>query len=300
MIERRPSRWPSTTRPRCARGLNNRSASASTARVLSARSGTWSRRIIESRPARYPASSLVQSCPSRAAETKRYRSKSRLRAVLDRRTVCTSHHTRVEGAGVSTPATSGLRGRTSECAVMDDLVAAVRRGESRSLVLKGEAGIGKTALLEYLIASASDLTVVRAVGVQSDMELAFASLHQLCGPLLDTLESLPSPQRHAMEIVFGLSAGEAPDRFLVGLAVLSLFTEVSEQRPLLCVVDDAQWLDRASALTLAFVARRLLAEPVGLVFAAREPGEELRHVSEMEVSGVPNGHARALLSSAVR
>jgi hypothetical protein len=201
---------------------------------------------------------------------------------------------------VSTPATGGLRGRTSECALMDDLVAAVRRGESRSLVLKGEAGIGKTALLEYLIASASDLTVVRAVGVQSDMELAFASLHQLCGPLLDTLETLPSPQRHAMEIVFGLSAGEAPDRFLVGLAVLSLFTEVTEQRPLLCVVDDAQWLDRASALTLAFVSRRLLAEPVGLVFAAREPGEELRHVSEMEVSGVRNGDARALLSSAVR
>ena len=170
---------------------------------------------------------------------------------------------------------SGLRGRGSECALLDDLVAAVRRGESRSLVLKGEAGIGKTALLEYLIASASDLTVVRAVGVQSDMELAFASLHQLCGPLLDTLETLPSPQRHAMEIVFGLSAGEVPDRFLVGLAVLSLFSEAAEQRPLLCVIDDAQWLDHASALTLAFVARRLLAEPVGLVFAAREPGEEL-------------------------
>src|SRR5437773_8278113 len=192
-----------------------------------------------------------------------------------------------------------LRGRASECALLDDFVSAIRRGVSRSLVLKGEAGIGKTALLEYLIASASDLTVVRAVGVQSDMELAFASLHQLCGPLLDTLETLPPPQRHAMEIVFGLSAGEAPDRFLVGLAVLSLFTEVAEQRPLLCVVDDAQWLDRASALTLAFVSRRLLAEPVGLVFAAREPGEELRHISEMEVSGVRNSDARALLSSAV-
>ena len=122
----------------------------------------------------------------------------------------------------------GLRGRGSECALMDDLVAAVSRGESRSLVLKGEAGIGKTALLEYLIASASDLNIVRAVGVQSDMELAFASLHQLCGPLLDTLETLPAPQRDAMEIVFGLSAGEPPDRFLVGLAVLSLFTEVTE------------------------------------------------------------------------
>jgi hypothetical protein len=128
----------------------------------------------------------------------------------------------------------GLRGRASECALLDDVLSAIRRGESRSLVLRGEAGIGKTALLEYLIASASDLTVVRAVGVQSDMELAFASLHQLCGPLLDGLEGLPVPQRQAMEIVFGLTAGEAPDRFLVGLAVLSLFSEVAEQRPLLC------------------------------------------------------------------
>src|SRR3954463_11049947 len=205
-----------------------------------------------------------------------------------------------------------LRGRASECALLDDLVSAIRRGESRSLVLRGEAGIGKTALLEYLIASAPDATVVRAVGVQSDMELAFASLHQLCGPLLDRLEGLPPPppqgqglggvpppQRQAMEIVFGLTAGEAPDRFLVGLAVLSLFSEVAEQRPLLCVVDDAQWLDAASALTLAFVARRLLAEPVAIVFAAREPGEELLHVSELAVAGVRNGDARALLSSAV-
>src|SRR4051794_25684814 len=194
----------------------------------------------------------------------------------------------------------GLRGRASECALLDDLVAAIGRGESRSLVLRGEAGIGKTALLEYLIASAPDATVVRAVGVQSDMELAFASLHQLCGPLLDGLEGLPAPQRQAMEIVFGLTAGEAPDRFLVGLAALSLFSEAAEQRPLLCVVDDAQWLDQASALTLAFVARRLLAEPVAIVFAAREPGQELLHVSELKVAGVRNGDARALLSSAVR
>lgn len=193
-----------------------------------------------------------------------------------------------------------LRGRAKECALLDDLVSAIGRGESRSLVLRGEAGIGKTALLEYLIASAPDATVVRAVGVQSDMELAFASLHQLCGPLLDRVEGLPAPQRQAMEIVFGLTAGEAPDRFLVGLAVLSLFSEVAEQRPLLCVVDDAQWLDQASALTLAFVARRLLAEPVAIVFAAREPGEELLHVSELVVDGVRIGDARALLSSAVR
>jgi DNA-binding CsgD family transcriptional regulator len=195
---------------------------------------------------------------------------------------------------------TGLRGRASECALLDDLVSTIRRGESRSLVLRGEAGIGKTALLEYLIASASDMTVVRAVGVESEMELAFASVHQLCGPLLDRLPRLPAPQRQAMEIVFGLRAGAAPDRFLVGLAVLSLFSEVAEERPLLCVVDDEQWLDRASALALAFVTRRLLAEPVGLVFAAREPGEELQHVSELEVHGVRNGDARALLSSTVR
>ena len=183
---------------------------------------------------------------------------------------------------------------------MDDLVSAIRRGESRSVVLRGEAGIGKTALLEYLVASASDLRVVRAAGVESDMELAFASLHQLCSPLLDRLDQLPAPQRRALEIVFGLSDGAAPDRFLVGLAVLSLFSEVAEECPLLCVVDDAQWLDRASALTLAFVARRLLAEPVGLVFAAREPGLELQHVDGLDVRGLRNADARALLRSTLR
>ena len=192
---------------------------------------------------------------------------------------------------------ASLKGRAREFALLDGLVGAIRQGESRSLVLRGEAGIGKTALLEYLIESASDLTVVRAVGVESEMELAYASLHQLCAPLLDRLERLPAPQRQAVEIVFGLSSGTAPDRFLVGLGVLSLVSEVAEERPLLCVIDDAQWLDHASALTLAFVARRLLAEPVGLVFAAREPGEELRHVPDLEVHGLLNGDARALLGS---
>ncbi|HEX6023483.1 MAG TPA: ATP-binding protein, partial [Solirubrobacter sp.] len=167
-------------------------------------------------------------------------------------------------------------------------------------MLRGEAGIGKTALLEYLTSSASDLTVVRAVGVESEMELTYASLHQLCAPLLDRLDQLPPPQRQAMDIVFGLSAGDAPDRFLVGLAVLSLFASTAEQRPLLCVVDDAQWLDQTSAVTLAFVARRLLAEPVAIVFAAREPGPELRDLPELHVRGVRNGDARALLTSAVR
>jgi DNA-binding CsgD family transcriptional regulator len=195
---------------------------------------------------------------------------------------------------------ASLRGRDRECELLDEFVSAVRRGESRSLVLRGEAGIGKTALLEYLSESASDLEVAWATGVESEMELAFASLHQLCGPLLDRLELLPGPQRDALRIVFGLSAGPAPDRFLVGLAVLSLVSEVAEQRPLLCIVDDAQWLDESSALTLAFVSRRLLAEPVGLVFAAREAGEELRHLPDVALHGLVNGDARALLSSTVQ
>jgi DNA-binding CsgD family transcriptional regulator len=168
------------------------------------------------------------------------------------------------------------------------------------LVLRGEAGIGKTALLEHLIESASDMIVLRAAGVESEMELAYASLHQLCAPLLDRLERLPAPQRGALRVVFGVTEGAAPDRFLVGLGVLSLLSEVAEERPLLCVVDDAQWLDRASASTLAFVARRLLAEPVGVVFAAREPAEELQQISELEIQGLTNGDARALLGTAVR
>src|SRR3954451_3316924 len=195
---------------------------------------------------------------------------------------------------------TSLRGRQRECAVLDELVAAIRRGEGRSLVVRGEAGIGKTPLLEHLVASASGVTLGRAVGVESEMELAYASLHQLCAPLLDRLERLPPPQRQALEIVFGLSAGAAPDRFVVGVAVLSLFSEAAEERPLLCVVDDAQWLDHASALTLAVVARRLLAEPVGIVFAAREPAQALQHVEELEVRGLRDEDARALLGSAVR
>ncbi len=193
-----------------------------------------------------------------------------------------------------------LLGRADERALLDGLIDDVRRSESRSLVLRGEAGIGKTALLEYLVESASELTVARAVGIESEMQLAFAGLHQLCAPLLGQLDRLPGPQRDALSIVFGLSVGPAPDRFLVGLAVLSLVSEVAERRPLLCVVDDAQWLDETSALTLAFVARRLLAEPVGLVFAAREPGKELRHLPDLEVHGLVDSDARALLSSTVR
>src|SRR5580658_6507616 len=153
-----------------------------------------------------------------------------------------------------------LRGRRSECEVLDGVLAAVCEGESRTLMVRGEAGVGKTALLEYVVGAASDLRVIRAAGVESEMELAFAALQQLCAPVLDGLGRLPPPQREALKIVFGLCDGAAPDRFLVGLAVLSLLSEVAETRPLVCVVDDAQWLDRASAQALAFVARRLGAE----------------------------------------
>ena len=195
---------------------------------------------------------------------------------------------------------TGLRGRHAECAALDAMVAAVRDGESRSLVVRGEAGVGKTALLEYMVDAASDVRVVRAVGVESEMELAFAALHQLCVPVLDHLGRLPAPQREALEIVFGLSGGPPPDRFLVGLAVLSLLSEVAEARPLVCLVDDAQWLDHASAQTMAFVARRLVAESVAVVFATREPVADLRGLPELEVQGLCNGDAQALLGSVVR
>jgi hypothetical protein len=193
-----------------------------------------------------------------------------------------------------------LLGREDECAVLDRLIGDVRQGRSRSLVVRGEAGIGKTAVLRYLVDSASDVTVVRAVGVESEMELAFAGLHLLCAPMLDRLPRLPAPQRHALEVVFGMNAGTAPDRFLVGLAVLGLFSEVAAERPLLCVLDDAQWLDQTSALTLAFLARRLRAEPVGIVFAARAPGAALQHLPELELRGLRDGDARSLLTSALR
>src|SRR3954464_1363665 len=195
---------------------------------------------------------------------------------------------------------SGLLGRRSETVTLDRLLEAVRAGESRALAIRGDPGVGKTALLEYVVEHAMGRRGAAAGGVQAEMELAFASLHQLCAPMLDRRERLPGPQRKALEVVFGLSGGPAPDRFVVGLAVLSLFSELAEKRPLLCVVDDAQWLDHASALTLAFVARRLLAEPVGIVFAAREPGDELRGMPELEVLGLRDAAAAALLGSEVR
>jgi DNA-binding CsgD family transcriptional regulator len=190
-----------------------------------------------------------------------------------------------------------LRGRRAELRVLDDLVAAVRAGQSRVLVVRGEPGMGKTALLDHLAGQASGCRVVRAAGVQSEMELAFAGLHQLCAPMLDHLEAIPVPQRDAVRIAFGIGAGPAPDRFRIGLAVLSLLSEVAAERPLVCVVDDEQWLDRASALTLGFVARRLAADSVGLVLATRVPGEELSGLPELAVEGLTWGDARTLLDS---
>jgi DNA-binding CsgD family transcriptional regulator len=193
-----------------------------------------------------------------------------------------------------------LHGRRGERAALGRLLAGVRDGRSGVLVVCGEPGIGKTALLESVIRSASGFRVVRSVGVESEMELAFAALQQLCAPLLDRLDRLPVPQRNALGVAFGLRAGDAPDRFLVGLAVLSLLAEVAEERPVLCVVDDAQWLDRASAQALVFVARRLLAESVALVFVTREPGDELEGLPKLPLDGLGSGDARALLASALR
>src|SRR3954447_15730628 len=184
-----------------------------------------------------------------------------------------------------------LRGRRGECEVLDRLLARVRAGRSGALVVRGEAGVGKTALLEYAVESASDLRIARGVGVESEMELAFAALHQLCAPILDRLERVPGPQRDALSTTFGLKAGPAPDRFLVGLAMLSLLSEAAAERPLVCVVDDAQRLDRASAQVLAFVARRLQAESVVLLFATREPSQEFRHLPELVVKGLRDSDA---------
>ena len=175
----------------------------------------------------------------------------------------------------SAPEEPTLRGRCDERALLDGLLARARGGHSGVLLLRGDAGFGKTALLEHAIESASDLTVLRAVGVESEVELAFAALHRLCAPVLDGLDRLPGPQRAALAITFGLSAGPAPDRFLVGLATLGLLSEAAQERPVLCVVDDAQWLDRASAQALAFVARRLQTESLVMLFAARASTAEL-------------------------
>jgi DNA-binding CsgD family transcriptional regulator len=195
-----------------------------------------------------------------------------------------------------------LRGRRNECEALDRLLDAVRAGDSRALVVRGESGVGKTALLEHAVERASGCRVVRAAGVQSEMELAFAGLHQLCAPMLHRLEGRPGPERDALRTAFGLSAGDAPDRFLVGVAALGLLGEVAREQPLFCVIDDAQWLDRASAQALSFVARRLSAEAVGVVFAVREPceGHDFDGLGDLPVEGLSDADARALLGSVIR
>lgn len=194
----------------------------------------------------------------------------------------------------------GLRGRQNECGVLDRLLDGVRSGQSQALVVRGEPGVGKSALLGYLLRGASGCRVARAAGVEYEMELPYAGLHQLCAPMLELRERLPEPQRDALETAFGLSAKAPSDRFVVGLAVLGLLSEAAEEQPVVCVIDDAQWLDEASALTLAFVARRLLAESVGLVFAVRRSSEvrALARLPELMLGGIGDRDARALLDAA--
>jgi predicted ATPase len=190
-----------------------------------------------------------------------------------------------------------LVGRRDECDVLDGLLVAARAGRSGVLVLRGEPGVGKTALVDYTVGSASGFRVARAVGVESEMELAFAALHQLCAPMLDRLERLPDPQRDALGAAFGLSAGNAPERFLVGLAALSLLSETAHEQPLLCVVDDAQWLDPETTRALAFVARRLGADSVGLLFATREIVVDLEGIPQLHLAGLSAADSPALLES---
>ncbi|WP_244975455.1 helix-turn-helix transcriptional regulator [Mycobacterium kubicae] len=193
-----------------------------------------------------------------------------------------------------------LRGRRAECTTLERLTSLAQSGQSQVLVLRGEAGIGKTALLDFLSERTSGFRMSRVAGVESEMELAFAALQQLCAPLLDCIARLPDPQRDALDIAFGRRAGPAPDRFLVGLAVLSLISAAAERHPLIFLVDDAQWIDRVSAQTLAFVARRLVAEPVAMIFAVRDGlDDELAGLAELRVSGLAAGDARALLDSVI-
>lgn len=194
---------------------------------------------------------------------------------------------------------SGLLGRQRENEALTRLVHTVRDGSSQVLVVRGEAGIGKTALLEAVVAEAAGCRVDRAAGVESEMELPYAGLHQLCGPHLDRLADLPDKQREALGTAFRLRSGGAPDPVVVGLAALTLLSLVAESRPLICLVDDAQWLDQASADALEFVARRLAAEPVGLVLALRD-GPDLRFdgLPATDLGGLDLDDAAALLDTA--
>ncbi|MGY4650721.1 helix-turn-helix transcriptional regulator [Mycobacterium sp. URHB0021] len=194
-----------------------------------------------------------------------------------------------------------LFGRRRELAALDRMLDDARCGQSAVLVLRGESGVGKTALLDYLLDRASDVHVAQIAGAELEMELAYAGLHQLCGPMLHDLEKLPSPQREALGVAFGLREGKTPDQFLLAIAVLSLLAESSAKHPLLCVIDDVQWLDRASVQALSFVARRILADPIAMVFAVREPNDEreLTGLPELMVEALDDTDARALLAAAM-
>jgi DNA-binding CsgD family transcriptional regulator len=205
-----------------------------------------------------------------------------------------------EWVGVTVQLPPRLFGRAGELEVLRRLLVDVRGGKSAVLVVRGEPGIGKTALLGHVVAEARGFQVVRGVGVESEMELAYAGLHQLCAHMLARLDRLPVPQRDALRTAFGISAGPPPNRFLVALAALNLMAAVSEQQPLLCMVDDEQWLDQASAEVLGFVGRRLLAEPIGLVFATRTSGpgpDSLTGLPELRLGGLDHEPARALLAT---
>ncbi|MDT5169777.1 MAG: hypothetical protein QOD02_3108 [Mycobacterium sp.] len=185
-----------------------------------------------------------------------------------------------------------LRGRRQQVQALDGLLADVRAGRSRALVVRGEPGIGKTALLSYAAGTAPQFQVARAEGVESEMELPFSALHQLCGRMLHRLDRLPDPQRDALSVALGLRSGSPPDRFLVNLAVLGLLSDVAAERPLLCLIDDAQWLDQTSAQALAFVARRLDTESVAVIFGTREPaGGDLSGLPELTLEGLSDADA---------
>jgi DNA-binding CsgD family transcriptional regulator/tetratricopeptide (TPR) repeat protein len=194
-----------------------------------------------------------------------------------------------------------FRGRSSERDLLDRLLENVRGGQSAVLVVRGDAGIGKTALLRHCAERASGFRLAQIAGVESEMELPFAGLHQLCAPMLGQLDALPRPQQRALRVALGLESGDAPDRFLVALGALTLLAEVAEKQPLLCFVDDAQWLDGASRQVLGFVGRRLLAESVAIVFAMREPGPygELEGLPDLSLGGLGEEDARALLATVI-
>src|SRR3954452_17096473 len=192
-------------------------------------------------------------------------------------------------------------GRAGERDVLDRVLETARGGQSAVLVIRGEAGIGKTALVRYAAREADGFRVAQIAGVESERELPFAGLHRLCAPMLAKLGALPDPQQSALRVSFGLSSSDTPDRFLVALAALTLFAEVAEERPLLCLVDDAQWLDAATSQVLGFVARRVPAESVAIVFTVRKPSDdrELAGLPELSLGGLQDDDARALLSSVI-